>query len=865
MLTRSIVRLVDLSRRFAVLVVLTALAASIAMGTYVVGHFKINTDIDQLMAADLDWRVREKEMDAAFPQKLDRLVIVVDGLNNSADLAEDAAAKLARELSKKPELFKTVERPDSLPFFQKNGLLFLDEEELTGILEVLIKSQPMLGSLARDPSLRGLFSTTQLAIQGIAHGQAEYKMLEPSFTMMAQIIEANMEGTSVRMPWQSMMSDRPPSLRETRKFILVQPVLYFDDLSPGATASKEIRAIAEKMKLTPDRGVSIRLTGSVALNDEEFASVAEGTGLATILSVLLVILLLFLALRSYRLILPILITLFVGLMATTAFAMACVGSLNLISVAFAVMFVGIAVDFGIQFSVRLRDEHYKEPDTAKAMLSTAKLVAFPITFAAGSATLGFLAFIPTAYRGVSELGIIAGAGMVIAYLLNLTLLPALLSLFKPPAEKEAIGYTWMAPLDRFISEKRKVITIATAPIAVVALVLAVQVRFDFDPLNLKDPRTESVATLFDIMKDPSASPYTVEILAPSVKEAAALAAKIDALPEVDHTITLANFVPQNQDANLALIEDAKFLLDPTLNPDSLLIPPTDRENLEALAQTAEKLRSLGDDKVAASRLAAALEKVIARDDISLLDRLHYAMVAGLQDHLVRVRKLLSAEKLSLDTLTDDLRRDWVSKEGLARIEVHPKGDARDHKVLKAFTESVRAIAPQATGASVSIQESGKTVSSAFLKAGALGLVAISLMSLLVLRRFTDVVRLIFPLILAGILTLAIMVAINLPLNFANIIALPLLLSLGVTYAIYFISYWKNGEINPLQSSMARAVLFSAGTTLVAFGSLSLSSHTGTSGMGQLLTIALLCSVLSTFIVLPVLLDWFPSVKPNTET
>ena len=354
-------------------------------------------------------------------------------------------------------------------------------------------------------------------------------------------------------------------------------------------------------------------------------------------------------------------------------------------------------------------------------------------------------------------------------------------------------------------------------------------------------------------------------MAPSVKEAAALAAKIDALPEVDHTITLANFVPQNQDANLALIEDAKFLLDPTLNPDSLLIPPTDRENLEALAQTAEKLRSLGDDKVAASRLAAALEKVIARDDISLLDRLHYAMVAGLQDHLVRVRKLLSAEKLSLDTLTDDLRRDWVSKEGLARIEVHPKGDARDHKVLKAFTESVRAIAPQATGASVSIQESGKTVSSAFLKAGALGLVAISLMSLLVLRRFTDVVRLIFPLILAGILTLAIMVAINLPLNFANIIALPLLLSLGVTYAIYFISYWKNGEINPLQSSMARAVLFSAGTTLVAFGSLSLSSHTGTSGMGQLLTIALLCSVLSTFIVLPVLLDWFPSVKPNTET
>jgi len=863
LLTTFIARLVDLSRRFALLVVLISLAASAGMGWYVAGRIKINTDIDQLMATDLDWRMREKELDAAFPQSQDRLVIVIDAVN--ADLAETAASALALALSDHPEQFKTITRPDAIPFFQQEGLLFLSEDELGSILDMMIKSQPLIGSLAKDPSTRGLFTTLGLAVMGVEQGQTDYKSLEPSFNLVAQTLEANLKNIPARLPWQSMMSDKAPTLRDLRKFILTQPVLDFASLSPGEKATAAVRTIAQELKLTPENGVTLRMTGSVALNDQEFASVAEGTSMATIVSIVLVIFILLLALRSVRLILPILLTLAVGLIATTAFAMATIGSLNLISVAFAVMFVGIAVDFGIQFGVRLRDELHKEPDKAKAMVSTARLIASPISLAAASATIGFLAFIPTDYRGVSELGLIAGFGMIVAYVLNLTLLPSLLSLFKPPAEPEAVGFAWAAPIDAFLVAHRKKLLIATGAVTLVALVIATQVRFDFDPLNLKDPSTESVSTLFDIMQDPSASPYTVNILAASLDEAKTLAAQLDKLPEVDHTMTLASFVPEDQEAKLALIQDAMFTLDPTLNPEATMLPPSLGETIEVMKVTAQKLESLGNDKKAASKLASNLRKVAENGDPELIQRVHYSLITGMDEYLARIRKLLSATPVAVDSITDDLRRDWTTPDGRAKIEVYPKGNPRDHRVLTAFTQAVQKIAPTASGPAISIQESGKTVTNAFIEAGLLGLLAISLIGLVVLRRIADVARLIAPLILAGILTLATMVLIHLPLNFANIIALPLLLSLGVTYAIYFISYWKSGQINPLRSSMARAVLFSAGTTLVAFGSLSLSSHPGTRGMGELLTIALLYSLVSIFFVLPILLDRNTSLDHNEET
>jgi hypothetical protein len=323
LLSSFIARLVDFSNRFALALVLLSLFMSLGLGWYVVGHFKINTDINQLISADLDWRMREAAVEKGFPQKSDLLIVVVDG--DTSDAAETAAESLTLKLRAMPDRFSQVVRPDKIPFFLKNGLLFLSRDEINTLLDQMIQAQPMLGILASDPSLRGFFGMISLMLQGVERGETDYNQLDAPLTAIAATVEANLAGQDKLLAWQSMGPEQKPSPRDLRKFILIKPVLDYTALEPGAASSNALRAVASDLYLTPDHGVRVRLTGSVALNDEEFASVASGTGFATILSGVLVLVILLLALRSLRIVIPILLTLIVGLIATTAFALATIG------------------------------------------------------------------------------------------------------------------------------------------------------------------------------------------------------------------------------------------------------------------------------------------------------------------------------------------------------------------------------------------------------------------------------------------------------------------------------------------------------------------------------------------------------------
>lgn len=864
MLTNLVVAIVEFCRRNAWFVAAFMLALSVGLGWFTATHFRINTDLNTLLAEDLPWRQREKDLEAAFPQRQDLLVVVLDG--QSAAQADQAAARLADRMRAEPQIFRSVQRPDALLFFRQNGLLYMDHAALTATLQQMTEAQPMLAALAADPSLRGLFHALSLVLEGVARGESGVAAkFNPVLAAITQAMQASLAGEQAGIDWQKLMNGgAQPSGRDLRRFILAQPVLNFSALSPGAEATKTVRRLAQELNLTPNQGLRVRLTGSVALNDEEFASVAEGTGLATLASGLLVLILLFAALRSFRIVLPILITLSAGLIATTAFALAAIGSLNLISVAFAVMFVGIAVDFGIQFGVRFRDQYHKDGSMETAMPSTARILAVPLTLASICTAVGFLSFTPTDYAGVAELGLIAGAGMIIALILNLTLLPALIRLFNPPPEPEHVGFIWAGPLDAFLLRRRKAVMAAAALLALVGLALTTQLRFDFDPLNLKDPDTESVATLFDLMKQPESTPYTIDILAPDLPAAVALAARIAKLPEVDRVMTLESFIPDNQDEKLALIGDAAMLLLPTLEPSTVAPAPDDAAVRASLQDFAAKLAQVEAQLPAAPALRTAVEKILGTDDPALYPKLHQVLLDGMLHQLAMIRILLNAQPVTLNDIPLELKADWMTTDGRARLEVYPKGDAHQRAVMLAFTKAVRQIAPTATGMPISIQESADTIVSAFIKAAGLALAAIALLLALTLRRLFDVVALMAPLTLAGILTLGTSVALGIPVNFANIIALPLLLGLGVSFAIYFVVYWREGGTTPLQSSMARAVVFSAFTTAVAFGSLSLSSHPGTASMGKILTTALVYTLVSTWFLLPALLGRPNAVKGGVE-
>jgi hopanoid biosynthesis associated RND transporter like protein HpnN len=563
------------------------------------------------------------------------------------------------------------------------------------------------------------------------------------------------------------------------------------------------------------------------------------------------------ALHSSKIIFAVFFNLFIGLSITTAVGLMMVGSLNLLSVAFAVLFVGLGVDFGIQYSVRYRSERFKNDDLMAALAQAAERSAVPLSLAAMATAAGFLCFLPTDYKGISELGKIAGAGMLIAFLTSITVLPALLRLLNPPGEKEPVGYAWLAPVDHFLEKHRVVVIAGTLLIALAGLPLLYFMKFDFNPINLRNPKAESIATFLDLRDDPNTGANAINVMTNSEADAKKIEARLEKVPEVLRVMSLDSFVPQDQPAKLKLIGQGAKILNPALNPDSIDAPPTDAENVEALKSSVDSLRkTAGDAKgpgaVASRRLADALSK-LAESSQATRDKAQAIFVTPLKIVLSQLKNLLQAAPVSLKTLPADLVEAWQTKDGLMRVEALPRGDPNDNDTLRRFANAVLAAEPNAIGGPVSILKSGDTVVKAFIHAGIGALVVISLLLWLALRRITDVLLTLVPLLVAGAVTLEICVLIGLPLNFANIVALPLMLGVGVAFKIYYVTAWRSGRTNLLQTSLTRAIFFSALTTATAFGSLWLSSHPGTASMGKLLALSLITTLAAVLLFQPALM------------
>jgi hopanoid biosynthesis associated RND transporter like protein HpnN len=315
-----------------------------------------------------------------------------------------------------------------------------------------------------------------------------------------------------------------------------------------------------------------------------------------------------------------------------------------------------------------------------------------------------------------------------------------------------------------------------------------------------------------------------------------MADRLSKVPEVPRVITLESFVPSDQQTKVAAIQKAAKVLDPRL-AQAVHPPPSDKDNVaalragaDALIQTAGEESGPGAD--AARRLAAAMSQ-LATAGPAMRAKAQATFVSPLKTALDSLRSLLQAEPVTGQNIPPDFAADWIKPDGRARIQVFPRGDPNDNEVLRQFAQAVLVAEPTASGGPLSILEASFTVTNAFMQAGLTALISIAILLWITLRRIGEVLLTLIPLLLAGALTLEICVVIGMPLNFANIIALPLLLGVGVAFKIYYIMAWRAGQTNLLQSNLTRAVIFSAATTATAFGSLWLSSHPGTASMGKL--------------------------------
>ncbi|MGD0866330.1 MAG: MMPL family transporter [Rhizomicrobium sp.] len=851
-------RVVGFCARYAGRIVLAVLVLGAAAGYYTVTHFEMNTDTESLISSNTSWRKLEIAHNKAFPRQTNLIAIVIDGV--TPERAEEAASSLTAALDTNPRLFPWVRRPDGGPFFAHNGLLFLPQPQVEATTRQMIAAQAFLGALASDPSLRGIMDSLSTALLGVQHGQAKLEMLSAPLSAFGTTLNDVVAGKPAYLSWRQLVVGGHPSLRETRRIILVQPRLDYEALMPGEEASDAIRAAARSLQLTPDRGVRVRLTGQVPIADEEFATLTENAGLLAAAMILVMVIMLRLAVRSFRLIFSIMLTVLTGLLITTAIGLFCVGAFNVISVAFVALFVGLGIDFGIQYCVRYRAERHEQNNLELALRQAGAGVGGALTLAAAATAVGFLSFLPTSYVGVAELGFVAGIGMLVTFGLTITFLPALLKILAPPGEPAEIGYSSLKPLDRYLTENRRFVMSMALGVSLCGLAALPALQFDFNPLDLRSPKVESVATALDLMKNPETSPNTIDVLAPNHAAAVDLAARISKLPQVSQVLTIDTFIPGDQPPKLAAIADASTLLDATLDPFVTKPPPTDAETIASMQATAGQLRAAagtGTTKVAddARRLADILDQ-LARGTPELRARAADALVPGLQTMLTQAHNGLEPQPVTFQSLPQDLKQDWISPAGAYRIQVSPKGNANDNEVLKKFTAAVRKIAPSATGTPISIQEAGNTIVRAFVEAGVISFIAIVIVLAIALRSVFDLAMTLAPLILAGILTLATCVVIGEQLNYANIIVLPLLLGIGVAFDIYFVMAWRAGSRGLLQSPLTRAVILSAGTTASAFGTLWFSSHPGTASTGKLLAIALGWILASVLLLLPAMLAHF---------
>jgi hopanoid biosynthesis associated RND transporter like protein HpnN len=839
---------------------------AIASAYYAATHFAIDTEITKLISPTLEWRQREIDFEKSFPGRYDSILAVVDA--PTPELAASATRALTQKLKENPSDFRSVEELAGGAFFAREGLLFQSVEDLEKTTKALSQAVTLVRTVVSDPSLRGLSQVLTLVMSGVRGKLVALDDLTRPLTLAATTVEDVLAGRPSSFSWQALMNNAQANAPDqTRRLIKIRPVLDYSALEPGGRGAAAIRAAAHDLDLASEYHARVRLTGPVAMSDEEFSTIRDGALRDIAVTIVVVFGILWLALRSGKLIAAVFLNMIVGLTVTAALGLMMVDALNPISIAFAVLFIGLGVDFGIQFAVRYRAERHENNDLHAALLETAKKIGAPLTLAAAAVASGFLSFTPTDYSGISELGVIAGTGMLIAFVTSITNLPALLTVFSPPGEPEEIGYRALAPVDRFLERHRIAVVGGTALVALLGTPLLYFLTFDINPVNLRNKHVESVATFIDLSSDPNIGANAIAVLTRSPTEATTTADRLRQLPEAGRVVTLASFVPDNQEQKLTLIKDLKKKLEPALAAKARPAP-TDPENVTALRNAAKVMLETvggrtGPGADAAKRLAADLTR-LAEADQAARDKVAVAFLQPLRIVLDDWRELLQAQPVSFETLPTQLVNEWVTADGRVRVDVMPKGNSNDTEVLRSFARAVLAVYPSATGMPISILEAGELVISAFAQAGIYALLSITILLLIVLKRVGDVLLTLVPLVLAGVLTLEICVLIGMPLNFANIIALPLLLGVGVAFKIYYIMAWRAGQTNLLQSSLTRAVIWSAITTAVAFGSLWMSNHPGTSSMGKLLALSLVTTMCAAVLFQPALMGRPRNAKDPAE-
>ncbi|HET7410360.1 MAG TPA: MMPL family transporter, partial [Paracoccaceae bacterium] len=669
----------------------------------------------------------------------------------------------------------------------------------------------------------------------------------PLFAEAAEVFEAHARGERRGFGWASLLQAETAGATggPVTRVVTVTPELDLTRLSPARPALDVIEAAIADLPPDIAAGVEIGITGEPALRAEELESVFGTIGISTALSLLLVALLLRAALRATGRSVVAMISLVTSLVLTAGFAAAVVGTLNLVSVAFIVLMVGLGVDFAIHILAHIAETRRGGVPPTEAVLLTGRRTGLALCLSMATTALAFLSFSITDFEGMAQLGVIGAAGTIIAFLTAATLIPAVIA-FRPRTAGTVDPRREPLPAVR----RMRALPYIVLALGLAAIWPATQVRFDADPMALRNPEAPSVQAFQMLAEQPQTTPYRASVLAPSAEAAADIAARFEGVPGVARAVTIQDLIPENQDEKLFLLDIAAPSIQHAVSgqPTRLGSPP-EGPALERLQD-----RLAGNPGAAgrlADRLAAYQTVRTPARDATLTEDLFrsFPLLIG------RLEAMLAAGYVTEETLPAELSGRYVSPEGIYRVEVLPEKNLDSPAEISAFAATVQRVAPEATGGPVQLKAAGETVARAVLMATLLSALATSVLAWITTRRVSDTVAILLPLAIAGAITAAASVLLGMPFNYANVIVLPLMLGLGVDSGVHIALRERQMPGAVFATSTPRAVLFSALTTIAAFGTLAVSDHRGTASMGVLLSVALLAAVGSVLGLTPAIMRW----------
>ena len=834
---------------------ISGLVALAALGTLLaVNGLGVNSDTSRMVSSKLDYRQAQIDFEAAFPREEIRVALIIRA--RSEDEADAFSAEIADVLRERTDVVSDVFAATADPFLIQNGLLYLETSELDELLGGMTAAAPILKRLGREPDLSRLYVALADAIEPLAPEDELADSLIGAMDAVSETVEHRQAGRPKPMSWQAIFrpedEDDGPVIHQ--RIISITPVLDLSRLQPARPAVLAIDRAIEQVVAESEFEVTASITGNAVLRTEELASVTEGIGVSLLLSALFIVGLLMIALRSAVLVATSICGLVITILITAGFAAIMYDALNLVSVAFMVLLIGLGIDFMIHLALHVQEERTMGRGSRAALFRSSRHIGAALALCAPTSAIAFFAFAPTKFTGMTQLGVVSGFGVLVAFIVAVTLLPAALALLPPNAgvrPKNGIQDKYFSKLS-IDGPWQSRVAMATIGLGFLSLFLLPHVRFDADPMALRDPDAPSVQAFNLLFDDEDTQPYNLSLLLPDMAAIDDISPKLEALPEVRKVIGPHDLVPEEQFDKLDAVDRVAIGLESIFGTEPDLSDETVRA---APARLMAALDTLSHPSV--DRLEAALAEIdrVSASTPDYKPALEGDIFRFWPDQYDRLEQQIYPQEISFDALPELLRSQFVAEDGRLRLQIEPAEDLRDEAARAQFVEAVRAVAPQAAGSARSVLESGRVISRAMVIAIIAAWLTVAALLILILRDRLLVCVILLTLLLAGILTAAMSVVIGVPFNFANVIAVPLLVGVGADSGIHLGLRVRRAK-DPskiYETSTPRAVFFSAITTVCSFGTLMLSAHRGVASMGILLTIAIGFTLICTILVQPWLL------------